>query len=182
MTEKLIAAMKEYDIALVKQLIAGGVDVNGVDVGGWTPMFWAAREGFLECQKLLGEAKADVDKSNDWGTTPLHTAAYWGRGLCVKVGVGVCCGREKKKKVSFLVQLLIDWKANVHANTRVGDVPLHFAAEKGEFVCMEVRNGSFTYTLRGFDNLFVQDAHPSRCTSGCAQQRWQHSPCLCHPL
>lgn len=69
----------------VKQLIARGVDVNGVDEDGWTPLIWAAKEGFVECVKVLLEAKADLDKALDGGLTPLHIASRYGHVECVKV-------------------------------------------------------------------------------------------------
>ena len=53
MADALIGAVKTNDVALVKQLIGGGVDVNGGDRDGWTALHWAANRGFVECTKLF---------------------------------------------------------------------------------------------------------------------------------
>jgi ankyrin repeat protein len=44
------------------------------DGGGLTPLVYAAREGCLECARLLVEAGADVNQVSNYGWTPLLTA------------------------------------------------------------------------------------------------------------
>jgi ankyrin repeat protein len=83
----LMEAIKIYDIESVKTIVAGGgVDVNGVDRDGYTALIWAAKRGFVDCMKILLDAKADVDKADRRGMTPLHWAVFHERVDCVKVG------------------------------------------------------------------------------------------------
>ena len=83
----LIEAVKRNDIESVKAIVAGGgVDVNTVDGDGRTALLWAAQNGFVDCVKILLDAKADVDKVNQLDSTPLHGASLNGRVECVKVG------------------------------------------------------------------------------------------------
>ena len=44
------------------------------DGGGLTPLIYAAREGCLDCARLLVEAGADVNQVSNYGWTPLLTA------------------------------------------------------------------------------------------------------------
>src|SRR3990167_9876179 len=85
MAEALSHAVSENDVALVKQLIEGGVDVSCIVGGRHTPLFSAAWKGFVECAKLLLEANADVHKGDHWRWTPLHVASFSGHAQCVKV-------------------------------------------------------------------------------------------------
>jgi uncharacterized protein len=45
------------------------------DGGGLTPLIYAAREGCLDCARLLVEAGADINQVTNYGWTPLLTAA-----------------------------------------------------------------------------------------------------------
>ena len=85
MSNPLIDATKKNDVALVKQLIGRGTNVNGVDGVGRTALWWAAAKGFVECSKVLLEANADVNKASNFGWTPLHGALCYGHAECVKV-------------------------------------------------------------------------------------------------
>ena len=143
MADSLIDAAKKSNVALVKELIGRGVDVNGVDdVYGYTALDWAAREGFVECAKVLLEANADVNKTDGDGWAPLLIASWNGRAECVKVGT---FSFVMRKSHTFVVQLLIDWKANVNAKTITGSSPLHLAAERGLLACVEVRGSLFHF-------------------------------------
>ena len=53
MADALIDAVKENDVALVKQFIGKGVDVGGVDGGGRTALLCAARKIFVVRAKVL---------------------------------------------------------------------------------------------------------------------------------
>ena len=85
MADALIDAVGKNNVPLVKQLIEGGVDVNGVDEDGDTALYYAANRGFVDCLKVLLEANADVKATSD-GWTPLHTTSFSGHAECVKVG------------------------------------------------------------------------------------------------
>ena len=85
MADALIEAAKKNDVALVKQFISKGANVNGVDEDGWTALYWAEYGGSFECSRVLLEANADVNKAHIDGWTPLHIASYNGHPECVKV-------------------------------------------------------------------------------------------------
>lgn len=119
MSQELIVAAKQNNIALVKQLLLSGrVDVNSCDVEGRTALWWTAREGLAECAKLLLEAKANVNKVNLSGYPPLFFASYYGHVECVK--------------------LLIEWKAEVNTGPPHGDLPLPCAAVQRHLKCVEM--------------------------------------------
>jgi ankyrin repeat protein len=83
----LIESAKGNDLPTVKGLIVGGADVNATDEDGLgrTALWYAAREGHVECATALLDAKADVNKADEVGDTPLHKASYWGHADCVRV-------------------------------------------------------------------------------------------------
>src|SRR3990167_563691 len=93
------------------------------------------------CKKVLLEAKADVEKADDHGWTPLHWASDSGYAECVKV---LCCDTfsfcvdEKTISSLSLLQLLIDWKANVNVKTISGGSPLLWVAYGGNVASIEV--------------------------------------------
>ena len=66
---------------------AGLVGAGG---GGLTPLVYAAREGCLECARLLIEAGADVNQQTHYGWTPLLTATNnrWYRLGTFLIGAG----------------------------------------------------------------------------------------------
>ena len=74
-------------------------------IRGWTPLHFAARDGYKEIVELLIAKGADVNaKDNDGGTTPLHHAASYGR--------------------NEVVELLIAKGADVNAKDNYGGTPL----------------------------------------------------------
>ncbi|HEX8130960.1 MAG TPA: ankyrin repeat domain-containing protein [Pyrinomonadaceae bacterium] len=74
----LTVAAERGDAALVKQLIAEGVDVNQKDQAGYTALMWAARNGNTDIAKALIDARADMNArdcaTNGW--TPLMHAIH----------------------------------------------------------------------------------------------------------
>jgi uncharacterized protein len=89
----LMWAVAQSQSAMVKELIARGADVNArsavnqwkrqvtaeprvkaMPSGGFTPLLYAARQGCLECAKLLVKGKADLDLGDPDGVSPLLLA------------------------------------------------------------------------------------------------------------
>jgi ankyrin repeat protein len=83
--------------AMVKELASHGADLNArskvnnwerdvtaeprrkyMPLGGWTPLLFAARQGCLECAKILAEAGADLNLQDPDGVSPCVTAAVNG--------------------------------------------------------------------------------------------------------
>ncbi len=77
---ELQAAVMSGDLAVVKQHIKAGTDLNVKEpFSGSTPLVTAATFGKTEIAKALIEAKADLTIANNDGSTPLHTAAFFCR-------------------------------------------------------------------------------------------------------
>ena len=68
-----------------KQLIANDADANAKDSDGWTPMHYAATEGYGKVVKLLLANGADANAKDSDGWTPLHYAARRGYAEVVKL-------------------------------------------------------------------------------------------------
>jgi len=67
-------AAEDGNIEVVKQHIAAGTDVNGMDTIGRTPLYFAVFKGHKEIAELLIEKGADVNAKAGFGSTPLHDA------------------------------------------------------------------------------------------------------------
>ncbi len=117
------AISKGHD-EMVELLIEQGADVNGKDVGGGTPLGWAAKFGHKEIAALLIANGAGVNAKNSFGWTPLHEAAGVDhKNICV---------------------LLIEKSADVNARADGGWTPLQDSAMKGhtEVVKILIDNGA----------------------------------------
>jgi ankyrin repeat protein len=58
--------------AMIQYLIGKGVSVNAVDLHGYTPLHFAARQKYTDAIKLLLDAGAAIDPINEDGITPLR--------------------------------------------------------------------------------------------------------------
>jgi ankyrin repeat protein len=74
----LVSITDNIDIALVRYLIAKGIDVDAKDIFFWTPLHYAARSGSVEAVRCLIEAGAKLDVATDEGVTPLHLSLLEG--------------------------------------------------------------------------------------------------------
>ena len=69
------AAMRQ-DADAVRNLLAGGADVDAARGDGMTGLHWAARHGSIEIARLLLAAGADRETATRLGDhTPLHVAS-----------------------------------------------------------------------------------------------------------
>ena len=72
--ERLVAAVRNGDTALVRALVEQGIDVSAPGGDGATALHWAAYADDVETADLLIRAGAGVDATNDLGVTPLWVA------------------------------------------------------------------------------------------------------------
>jgi ankyrin repeat protein len=107
-TQSLHQAAKTGDVEVVKKLIARGVDLNGKDKDGWTPLHHAAWNGRRDVAAVLIAKGANVNATDARNRTPLHLAATFGE--------------------RFVPELLLAKGANINARDEAGDTPLHVAA------------------------------------------------------
>jgi ankyrin repeat protein len=96
---------------LVEHLIANNPshDVNARGGCYWTPLVAALAGKHFQTAKILRDNGAHPNLSGFYGRTPLHSAAYYGEVEMVRV--------------------LLEYKADVKAQTGDGGTPLHFASK-----------------------------------------------------
>lgn len=80
-TPLMLASIKGQ-LALARQLIAKGADVNKP---GWAPLHYASTSGHLELMNLLLEHHAYIDAASPNESTPLMMAAMYGTASAVKL-------------------------------------------------------------------------------------------------
>jgi len=109
--EDWFKAAEEGKLEVVRAFIeVGGRDLDEKGENGWTALYFAANEGHLDIVKVLVQAGAGVDVTNNYGNTPLHKAAYSGN-------LEVC---------KYLVE---DGKASVNKTADNSLSPLIFATD-----------------------------------------------------
>lgn len=84
----LVWAAKGSDRLAIVRAIRAGADLNGEDIGGWTPLFHAAARGDTRAVKLLLEAGADVNHGQSSGFTALFAAVLGGHLTTAQVLLG----------------------------------------------------------------------------------------------
>lgn len=104
---KLLQASIAGNTALMNKLIKDGANVNIRDGKSWTPLHYAAHEGYYGAIEILLKNGADIEARTDFLWTPLHLAAY-----------------QKQKEA---VKILLDTGAAVNARNCLGNTPLHNA-------------------------------------------------------
>jgi ankyrin repeat protein len=80
---RLVDAVKEGNVAVVRSLLAQRVDVNVQELDGSTALHWAALRDDVESATLLIRGGADVRAMNEYGVTPLSLACTNGNPVMV---------------------------------------------------------------------------------------------------
>jgi len=138
----LMKAIKSNHVALVKDLIQQGTDVNELDANQDAPLVIAAYNGYTPIVQLLLEAGADV-KAVDPGmkATALHAAAYAGRTEAVRLLIQYHIALDQQGPYNGYTALhdaiwqghvetakvLIEAGANLTMPSNSGETPLEFA-------------------------------------------------------
>lgn len=137
-----LEAIDDGNEELTRYFIGQGVDVNGVDKDGWTPLMVAAGEHQPEMVRLLLAAGAQVNYINFQGVTALIEAADEGSTDCARLlleaGATVDLPGTRRSALSMaaseghaeMITLLIAAGANT-GSLQGGVLPLHEAAEEG---------------------------------------------------
>ena len=71
----LMWASAEHNLAAAETLLAGGADVHARSTGGFSPLMFAVRAGYLDMTRLLVEAGASPEETLFDGTSALVLAA-----------------------------------------------------------------------------------------------------------
>jgi len=133
MTGLHLAAYFGVDATVQLLLATVGVDADSRDDNGWTPLSWAAANGYEGIAQMLLGQDADADSKNDWGWTPLSLAVENGHERVVQLllnqGVDVNSrddddwtplSRAAANGHEEVVQLLLDQRANVDSRDNRG--------------------------------------------------------------
>jgi ankyrin repeat protein len=146
----LIVAVKENNVDRVQACLNQGDDPDVVDEDGHTPLHWVSEkfdEDAKEIIKQLIHHKADINKQDREGWTPLHFAIFQSNFVVAKILLeyGAHPNLVNKEGITPLWQLLkgekMDKKAedtaiamleakegvNVHATDKKGNTLLHYA-------------------------------------------------------
>lgn len=96
----LINAARSGHLEIVRMLLDAGVNPNGPDRGGWTPLRWNVRNGTPEVFQLLIDRGADVNYREDQ-TTLLMLAAHFTNPPVCKIIVDALLQPVKEEKNRF---------------------------------------------------------------------------------
>lgn len=111
MTQNLIQAAERGDAALIQQLLRDGVDINGRDARGRTPIMAATHGNKPAIVKILIQAGADINLQDEIKDNPFLYAGAEG--------------------LLDVLKLLIDAGADTRITNRFGGTALIPAAERG---------------------------------------------------
>ena len=100
------------DLALLKELLILGADINEKDYNGLTAIYYATQNGDYEMTKFLIENGADYEVRDPYGNTPLSNAVFY---------------YKKMDSDDSLIKLLIDSGADINAENNYGVSPLSLA-------------------------------------------------------
>ena len=111
LSSPLIEAVRQHDVAAVRELLQKRTDVNVPAGDGATALHWAVYGDQLALVELLLAAGAKVNVANDLAITPLHLASAAGNAA--------------------IVSRLLDKGADPNAASETGITPLMEAARSG---------------------------------------------------
>lgn len=144
---RLMTAVRENNLEAVKQILLDRkVNLEEADDQGFTPLLWAAREGFNSIVALLLDHGANPNHNDQWmGATAGHKAAFWGRpeamDMLIKHGLaldakggynGYTALMDAVTRNHFeIAKLLVDAGANVQIRGHDGLSAIDIARKNG---------------------------------------------------
>ncbi|GAA5801070.1 hypothetical protein HPULCUR_006512 [Helicostylum pulchrum] len=88
-------AARQGHAQLCRELSQNAADIDTPDkYNTWTPLFWAANDGHVECVRILINAGCKVNAKDENGKTALYYAAWEGHMDCVQLLLDAGCEVE----------------------------------------------------------------------------------------
>lgn len=115
--QRLLEASKR-DLKAVQEILLEGPDVNVVDSGGMSPLYWACFNQLSSIAKELLEHGADPNIANIHGLTPLYWACFNG--------------------TTDIIKMLLSKGANPNTKTEKGETSLSIAIKKWHFPAAKI--------------------------------------------
>ncbi|MFA7230036.1 MAG: ankyrin repeat domain-containing protein [Victivallaceae bacterium] len=147
---QLLQASTAGNMALMNKLIKEGANVNICDGKGWTPLHYAAHEGYCSAIEILLKNGANIEARTDFLWTPLHLAAYQKQKDAVKcllvAGAAVnarnCLGNTPLHNAVFqnapeVCDVLLAAGADINRGNNSGSTPLDYAVHQGDYAIAE---------------------------------------------
>jgi ankyrin repeat protein len=114
-------------------LISRGADLDAEAPTYSTPLYLAAEQGHPKVVEFLISKGAEVNvKSNKWGYTPLHRAAWESVTMRKHLGGRTVAEAELNENYLEIVGMLLEKGAKVNARDNGGKTPLDQAVRNGE--------------------------------------------------
>lgn len=186
----LMWASSQSQPEMIKVLLEHGADVNArskdqdwprwvtseprvkpLDLGGFTPLLYASREGCLACVAALLDAGADINKPDLWGETPLLMATlnlhYDTAGLLIDRGADVkrwdWWGRTPLYNAIDLHLLTSSSRGDLPSTDKLTALDIaRTVLEKGAYVDMRLKHEP---PFRGGDRGYTDGSPDSRVLS-----------------
>ena len=108
-------------------LLVRGVDMNGRDNDGRIPLHLAAFYGQVDVAEVLLECAAQVNETDISGHTPLHQVIL-GSHDYKRFGMDLWLLKKRPGRVISLAQRLLESGADVNAQNKDHETPLHLAS------------------------------------------------------
>lgn len=139
--ELLLNAVEKNNLERVKEIIKGGVNINGIDVYGYNALHIASSKGLTDIAFLLVQSDIDLNMQDKNGQTILHYAAEYNQVELAKVvlsrGANLSIedkhGNEPLWTAVFndkgrndrieIIKLFLENGANVNHRNKVGKSP-----------------------------------------------------------
>ncbi|CAH1262959.1 ASB2 [Branchiostoma lanceolatum] len=149
----LLKAVEVGSREVVQLLLDRDVNVNSKFCNGWAPLHEAACQGQTDIVRLLVEHGAQLDIRDEYGRTAVFVAAQYGKLECLRILLDessdnlVNTRTEDGASPLYLaaqedhldcVQLLLQRGADANMPTDTDALPVHIAAEKGNYSVLEL--------------------------------------------
>lgn len=146
---------EEKEIRRIQQMIQNSPDLINVGSlganGNWTPLYQAARSGWLRVATFLLDHGANVEAASGTDGTPLYAAAEFGNQAMVELllshgadvnagsgSVGTALHVAAEKGFAAVTETLLNHKADVNARDFNERTPLHVSARAGQVQTMKL--------------------------------------------